>query len=173
MDFAIPELESLADLYGATDIFAPDFARRGKKEMLDVPYVWCKLPSDETAVQIMTRAILIKDIIDVCGHSFQNLDQPKPESDLEAYWRHKWQPLVDSLNGPKIKALLDQQKKFKFSFDAIGRHISMQEQLFVIQMFKGHPFKDENVSLNNAEQTFKVVENASNGEVVFGLKVAS
>ena len=40
-------------------------------------------------------------------------------------------------------------------------------------MFKKHPFLDSNVSLDSPDQTFKVVENAVNGEVVFGLRVAA
>jgi hypothetical protein len=137
MDFAIPELEALAELNGATQIFDPDFKRKDKKEMLDKPYVWCQLPSHDTARAIMTRAILVKDVLDVVGHSLQNLSQPKPNSDctpedLQQFWAKKWQPLIDSLDGQKLKGLLEDNQKFKFSFDAIGRHISMQEQLFVI-----------------------------------------
>jgi hypothetical protein len=54
-------------------------------------------------------------------------------------------------------------------FDSVGRHVSMKEQLFVIEMFKKFPFKDENVDLNNPDLIFRIVENIETGHVFAGL----
>ena len=45
----------------------------------------------------------------------------------------------------------------------------MKEQLFVIEMFKKFPFKDENVDLNNPDLIFRIVENIETGHVFAGL----
>jgi tRNA (guanine10-N2)-methyltransferase len=81
--------------------------------------------------------------------------------------------LIDSVDRTKLEALLAQGKKFKFIVEGIGRHISMAEQLHLINMFKAFSFRDANVDLSHPEQIFKVIENTESRECFFGLQVAS
>lgn len=72
----------------------------------------------------------------------------------------RWQGLIDNVLAEKLVPVLEQRKKFKFSLEGVGRHISMVEQREIIEMFKKFPFKDEDVSLDNPEVIFKVIESS-------------
>lgn len=77
--------------------------------------------------------------------------------------------MVDNVDADKLGALLDKKLKFKFVFDSVGRHVSMREQLYVIEMFKKFPFSDQYVDLNNPDLIFRIVENAGTGHCYAGL----
>ena len=64
LDFARQELESLAEMFGVArdQLFVDDVATLDMKVN---PTVYVRLPSDEVCRQILTRSILIKEIIDV------------------------------------------------------------------------------------------------------------
>ena len=49
----------------------------------------------------------------------------------------------------------------------------MKEQLYIIESFKTHPYHDEDVSLDNPEVIYKIIENKGDGMVYFGLQIAS
>lgn len=59
--------------------------------------------------------------------------------------------------------VLQQNKKFKFVVNSFGRHISMQEQVHIIEMFKKFPLKDEDVDLEKPDLIFRVNENLESG----------
>ena len=70
LDFCLPELESLAEING---IHAKDlYNNKTPKQNFDIkdnPCIYVNLPSEEVAKNIVKRSILIKEIIDVIGHS--------------------------------------------------------------------------------------------------------
>lgn len=55
--------------------------------------------------------------------------------------------------------------------EGIGRKVSLQEQIHVIEMFKEFDFRDEDVSLDQPEVVFRVTENA--GTAYWGVQVAA
>ena len=81
--------------------------------------------------------------------------------------------MVDNVNKDRLLKTLNQGIKFKFVVDAIGRTIKMREQVTVIEMFKGFPFKNEDVDLQNPQITYKCFECMNTGTLFFGVKVAS
>jgi hypothetical protein len=73
LDFCIPELESLAEMYGA-DIHSL-YDKANPKSELDMKRSTCiyvNLPSDEVAKQIQARSIMIKEILHPFSQSHQN-----------------------------------------------------------------------------------------------------
>jgi len=80
LDFALQELESLAE-FCKVDLkllYLHDIA--GKNLEAD-PTVWVRLPNDEICKEILKRAIMIKEIIDV----FSTYVQPKTPLLLEEH----------------------------------------------------------------------------------------
>ena len=49
----------------------------------------------------------------------------------------------------------------------------MKEQLAIIELFKRFPFNDEDVSLNNPDNVYKVIENKEDKKAYVGLQIAS
>ena len=86
---------------------------------------------------------------------------------------YDYRKLIESVNEEKLLAMLKIRKKFKFSIEGVGRKISMKEQLAIIELFKKFPFMDEDVSLNNPENVYKVIENKDDRKVYCGLQIAS
>jgi tRNA G10 N-methylase Trm11 len=68
--------------------------------------------------------------------------------------------------------LLSQSKKFKFSIEAVGRRVSLKEQVEIIELFKKFPFDDEDVCLEKPELIYKIIENTVDGRVYCGRVVA-
>ena len=75
-----------------------------------LPYVRVNLPSEEHAVQLNKRSILIKDIIDEIGEA------PTVDKLLES-----------GLNHSKLSSLAD--KRFMFRVEGLGRTISKSESI--------------------------------------------
>ena len=86
------------------------------------------MPSEEHAIQLNKRAILIKDIIDEIGRapSFHKL-------------------INEGLDLEKLNALSD--KKFMFKIEGLGRSISRREQVEIINSFDSTELRQENVDL--------------------------
>jgi hypothetical protein len=148
LDFALQELESLAELSKVDKqlLYAEDVS---KKNLQKNPTVWVRLPNDTVCKEILKRAIMIKEIIDVFSTFVQPADLPKePKSDAEL-WNLRWQGLIDNVQEEKLLPLLDKGIRFKFIIDGVGRKVSMAEQLHVIEMFKKFPFVDADVNLND------------------------
>jgi tRNA (guanine10-N2)-methyltransferase len=82
-----------------------------------------------------------------------------------------WSGLIENVQQQALAGLIG--KKFKFVIDSVGRTVSMQEQIHVIEMFKKFNFRDEDVDLCNPELIFRVVENNATGHQYFGLQIAS
>ena len=96
---------------------------------------------------------MIKDIIDVIGTSrtfgdlLQNIDQSKLDPFLH--------------------------KKFMFKVEGFGRSIKREEQVKIIDFFEAKGLKRENVSLQEPEVVFQVLDDAKNNQIIFGRQVAS
>lgn len=97
-------------------LYAPNEGQRPVLNLAKLPYIRVNLPSETTARQINKRSILIKDIIDELGEA------PTFERLIE-----------HGLNRPKLAELAD--KKFMFKIEGLGRSISLQEQIKIINMF--------------------------------------
>ena len=78
-----------------------------------------------------------------------------------------WSGLVQNVEEKSLQGLFG--RKFKFIIDSVGRRVSHQEQLHVIEMFKRFSFRDEDVELDNPELIFRVIENWATGHQYFGL----
>ena len=81
--------------------------------------------------------------------------------------------MIDAVEKHKLLPLLDKGLRFKFIIDGVGRKVSMAEQLHIIEMFKKFPFVDDDVSLNDPEVIYKIIENTSDGRVYCGKVIAA
>ena len=91
LDFALQELESLAEL-NQVDLKQLYVHDPVAKNLEADPTVWVRLPGDEVCKEILKRAIMIKEIIDV----FSTYIQPS-KSNLTAQllsdadlWNQRW-----------------------------------------------------------------------------------
>ncbi len=57
--------------------------------------------------------------------------------------------MIENVDPNKLLPLLNKSIKFKFVVDSVGRHVSIKEQVHVIEMFKKFPFVDDDVDLIN------------------------
>ena len=103
IDFCFQELEALASMNGVSKetLYAEDIS---KKDLLVNPTVWVYLPSQEVVEEIVSRAILIKEIIDVFSQfRIDNMDTPCLD---EGKMPYDYQPLVDNVDKNKLHPLL-------------------------------------------------------------------
>lgn len=84
----------------------------------------------------------------------------------------RYSKLIDNVDQTKLLPLLSQSKKFKFSIEAVGRRVSLKEQVEIIELFKKFPFDDEDVCLEKPELIYKIIENTADGRVYCGRVVA-
>lgn len=110
----------------------------GQKDLLVNPTVWVNLPSQTVVKEIVGRAILIKEIIDVFSFfRISSFDSPCLEEGKTPF---DYSELVDNVDKDKLHPLLAKRQKFKFIIEGVGRKISMKEQRLIIELFKTHPF---------------------------------
>ena len=92
LDFALQELESLAEFYNVdlSQLYLHDVK---DKNLEKDPTVWVRLPGDEICKSILKRAIMIKEILDVFSTYVQPDQKLAPEEakigDTEL-WNYKW-----------------------------------------------------------------------------------
>ena len=84
-----------------------------------------------------------------------------------------YEELIKQVDTQALKKALEEKKKFRFLFEGIGKKLSSETQKKVIEMFRDLPFDASLVDLTNYEQCFKIIENAADGEIYFGERVAS
>lgn len=169
IDFCLQELEALADMHGITKekLYAEDPT---SKDIVKSPFIFVYLPSVEVCTKIVNRSIMIREIIDVfSSFKIENFDQPNNEPGQPKY---DYQKLVDYTDTSKLLPILEKRQKFKFNIEGVGRHIHLSEQILIIELFKVYPFYNEDLSLDNPEVIYKIVENKDDGMVYFGLQVA-
>lgn len=119
--------------------------------------VWVNLPSREIANKIMSRAIMIKEIIDVFSYSDKvDYDQ-----------------LLKNTDEAKLVDIIKDRPTFKFSIEGVGRHINMKEQIEIIEKFSTFPFHTDDVRLTNPDIILKLIENVDDGKIYLGLLVAA
>ena len=106
MDFAVQELQALAHIYGVENSEESLFPK-GCKNLRTCPMVPTNLGTTAVCQKILTRAILIKDIIDVCSHATQGeVVLSSSTTTQEEQWDQKWKPLICGVDKPKLEALL-------------------------------------------------------------------
>ena len=71
----------------------------------------------------------------------------------------------------KLYPLLESGKSLKFSIEGIGRKISNDEQIRIMESFGVFPFSGK-VDLKNPDLVFRIVENNDDHSIYFGREVA-
>ncbi|VFQ59074.1 unnamed protein product [Cuscuta campestris] len=145
LDFRKPEVESLADLFGA---FESDREKSLEWKLpenyhTDSPFHFVNLPSEEIARNVANRSILVKGIYELWGEG------------------NTYEELEDAIkNYPDERKLpyLTPDSTFKISVDSFGKAISFQEQNGRIQSLSYIPFKGR-VNLKNPDHKFCLIEN--------------
>ena len=148
LDFARQELESLAEMHGITKelLFVSDPA------LLDMkvnPTVYVNLPGDQICREIVSRSILIKEIIEVFSECqltrksrerSRDREQSAPSDNEEEKVKTQqtrveeedpiqfnYDLLVAKTDAERLTPHLLQGKKLKMSLEGIGRKIGMRE----------------------------------------------
>eukprot|EP00347_Sterkiella_histriomuscorum_P012467 403368464 len=128
-----------------------------KESLRDIqknPLVYVNLPNEDIAHKILRRSILIKEIIDVYSSG------------------KTYEELLENVDKEKLYPILELDKSFKFSIEGIGRKISHQEQIKIIESFRIFPF-NKRIDIKNGEITYRVVENNEDHMIYFGREIAS
>lgn len=157
LDFCLPELEALAEMNGVN--LANLYHEKTPKEQIDIkktPFVYVNLPNEEVARRIQGRSILIKEVINVLSEA-----------------KNSYEDLVKGVDLPALQKVLDRKEKFRFFVETIGKKVPSQKQREVVEMFQGLPFEAPLVDLSNYTLAYIVLENATDGSIFFGERVAS
>jgi hypothetical protein len=78
--------------------------------------------------------------------------------------------MIQNVNEEKLNYLLDQNLRFKFIVDGIGKKIDFKRQVEIIEMFRVFNFA-KNVDLINPEIIYRVVYNKGDDTIYFGRQV--
>ncbi|KAJ4953716.1 hypothetical protein NE237_030548 [Protea cynaroides] len=148
LDYRRPEVEALAELFGAFGEDGDNSPRRSlewklpKNHHSDSPFHLVNLPSEDIARKIANRSILVKGIYELWGEgsSYEELE-------------------VAIKNHPDDRKLpyLTQQSTFRITVDSFGKAISFQEQNERIKGLAYIPFKGR-VNLRNPDHKFWLME---------------
>nr|GMC81325.1 tRNA (guanine(10)-N2)-methyltransferase homolog [Ipomoea batatas] len=154
LDYRRPEVESLAQLFGAFD----DDQRSGASEHYlewrlpqhyhpDSPFHFVNLPSEEIARNVANRSILVKGIYELWGEgsSLEELEEA-----IKNYPDEQKLPYLTS------------DSTFKIIVDSFGKVISFQEQNDRIQALSYIPFQGR-VNLRNPDHKFYLIETDNYG----------
>lgn len=153
LDYRKPEVESLAELYGAfgdsdgVDGHGSLEWKLPQHHHPDSPFHFVNLPSEVVARQIANRSILVKGIYEVWGDG-SNYEE------LEEAIRN----YPDELKLPYLTS----ESTFKITVDSFGKNISSQEQSNRIQGLSYIPFKGR-VNLKNPDHKFCLLETDNYG----------
>uniref|UniRef100_A0A0D6R2X9 tRNA (guanine(10)-N(2))-methyltransferase n=1 Tax=Araucaria cunninghamii TaxID=56994 RepID=A0A0D6R2X9_ARACU len=139
LDYRRPEVEALAKLFGG---LAQLDWKLPSNHHQDSPFHFVWLPSEKVALQIATRSILVKCMLELWGegYSFEELKsavQKFPEEQKLPYLR------ADST--------------FRIIVDTFGKVLNFNEQKERIESFSYIPFKGR-VDLRNADYKFWLIE---------------
>lgn len=130
--FRVPELESLADLFG----ISVDFSHHNEKS----PFLIVDLESDEDAKNLIKRSVLAKGIYEFWGQG----------SDLEELHED-----IKSKSSDKFE--LYKTTSFRFDFVSFMGAKTMEEKISTIDTFRYLGF-DGKIRLKNPEVVFAVLE---------------
>ncbi|GLT96607.1 hypothetical protein SLE2022_142160 [Rubroshorea leprosula] len=151
LDYRKPELESLADLFGAFgDRPCFEFDNRGnslewrlpKHHHPDSPFHFVDLPSQDVARNVANRSILVKGIYELWG---EGSNYEELEEAVKSYPDERKLPYLTS------------DSTFKIIVDSFGKVISLQEQNDRIRGLTYIPFKGR-VNLKNPDHKFWLIE---------------
>lgn len=144
LDYRKPEVESLAELFGALESSKQDSLewRLPLHHHPDSPFHFVNLPSEDIARNIANRSILVKGIYELWGEgsSYEELREA-----IIAYPDDRKLPYLSS------------ESTFKITVDSFGKIISFQEQNDRIKGFSYIPFKGR-VDLRNPNHKFWLME---------------
>lgn len=144
LDYRKPEVESLAELFGALESANQDSLewRLPLHHHPDSPFHFVNLPSEDIARNIANRSILVKGIYELWGEgsSYEELREA-----IIAYPDDRKLPY------------LSPESTFKITVDSFGKIISFQEQNDRIKGFSYIPFKGR-VDLRNPNHKFWLME---------------
>lgn len=107
------------------------------------------------AQEIVSRSILIKEIIDVFSQS-----------------NGCYEKLVKNVDLERLQPVIDKKLPFRFLVEGIGKKISSTFQKELIEKFSELPFDKELVNLVDYKLVYKIIENGEDGEIFFGHQVA-
>ncbi|XVF01752.1 hypothetical protein REPUB_Repub04eG0116200 [Reevesia pubescens] len=155
LDYRKPEVESLADLYGAFgDKHRPDLPtqnrvlewRLPKHHHPDSPFHFVNLPSEDVARNVANRSILVKGIYELWGEgsSYEELEEA-----VKSYPDERKLPYLGS------------ESTFKITVDSFGKVMSLQEQNERIRGLSYIPFKGR-VKLKNPDHNYWLMETDDN-----------
>lgn len=152
LDYRKPEVESLADLFGAFDRETDPQSkslewRLPEEHHPDSPFHFVNLPSEQIACNIAKRSILVKGIYELWGEgsSFEELEEA-----IKSYPDEQKLPYLTS------------ESTFKITVDSFGKVISLQEQNDRIQRLSYIPFKGR-VNLRHPDHKFWLMETDNYG----------
>ncbi|WVZ23610.1 hypothetical protein V8G54_002154 [Vigna mungo] len=148
LDYRKPEVESLAQLFGAIEDPQNDdvpFQLQWKLPPhyhTDSPFHFVNLPSEQLAHDIAKRSILVKGMYELWGEgsSYEELKES-----------------VLSYPDERKLPYLDSDSTFKITVDSFGKVISLDEQKELIQGLSYIPFKGR-VKLRNPDHNFWLIE---------------
>ncbi|TYG36521.1 hypothetical protein ES288_D13G071300v1 [Gossypium darwinii] len=147
LDYRKPEVESLADLFGAFE----DKRRPGNRVLQwrlpqhhhpDSPFYFVDLPSEDVAENVANRSILVKGIYELWGEggSYEELEEA-----VKSYPDERKLPYLGS------------ESTFKITVDSFGKVMSLLEQNERIRGLSYIPFKGR-VNLKNPDHNFWLME---------------
>ncbi|XP_060175856.1 uncharacterized protein LOC132606399 [Lycium barbarum] len=147
LDYRKPEVESLADLFGA---FSEDNGsgcnslewKLPEHHHPDSPFHFVNLPSEEIARNVANRSILVKGIFELWGEgsSFEELGES-----------------IKNYPDERKLPYLTPDSTFKIAVETFGKVISFEEQNERIRSLSYIPFKGR-VNLKNPQHTFWLIE---------------
>ncbi|KAF3454426.1 hypothetical protein FNV43_RR04873 [Rhamnella rubrinervis] len=150
LDYRKPEVESLAELFGAfdSDQGDPQIQNHCLEWRLplhhhpDSPFHFVNLPSEDVARKVANRSILVKGMYELWGEgsSYEEL-----EDSIRSYPEDRKLPFLDS------------GSTFKINVDTFGKVLSLEDQNQRIQGLSYIPFKGR-VNLKNSDNKFWLME---------------
>ncbi|KAL5982629.1 hypothetical protein ACLOJK_016704 [Asimina triloba] len=147
LDYRRPEVEALAELFGAFPDSPPQDRssldwRLPQEHHPDSPFHFVSLPSEEIARKVANRSILVKGIYELWGEgsSYEELEEA-----IKDYPDERKLPYLTS------------ESTFRITVDNFGKVLSLQEQNERIQALSYIPFKGR-VNLRNPDHHFRLME---------------
>ncbi|CAI9103957.1 OLC1v1002556C1 [Oldenlandia corymbosa var. corymbosa] len=145
LDYRKPEVESLAELFGA---FKEDPENKSLEWRLpenhhpDSPFHFVNLPSEEIARNVANRSILVKGIYELWGEggSFEELEEA-----------------IRSYPDERKLPYLTPESTFRITVDSFGKVISFEKQKERIQQLSYIPFQGR-VNLREPDHKFWLME---------------
>lgn len=156
LDYRKPEVEALAELFGAFEQQEEGDANNGENHNPshslqwklpadfhpDCPFHFVNLPSEDFARKIANRSILVKGMYELWGEgsSYEQLEEA-----VIAYPNDRKLPYLTS------------ESSFRINLDSFGKTFSTEEQKDILNKLSFIPFKGK-VNLKNPDHKFWLIE---------------